>query len=432
MPVSGRAGGLSGVAGTELPASFASLARARRVPGAQFAVYRNGRRTAAVAGEAEYGSGRPVTSDLAFPIGSIGKAFTATVAMILVADGDLELDEPVGEYVPECPAAAALTLRQLLSHTSGLESGPDGGPSMRRYISGLRLIQPPGRAFSYSNAGFVLVGRLIEEVTGMSWWAAMESVLLRPLGITPAFVIDPEAATTRPIAAGHAVGADGRTRPVTQNLTIAEAPAGAIAASAADLVTFGLAHLDIGASVLPAEAAAEMRRPEPAADAFGLADRWGLGLALFDDWAGHDGTADGTWCQLRIDPVNKVVVALTSNASTGASLWTDLVAELAGQGLTVASGALMDIPTTSVPPPDSCFGRYRNGDLDYSITAGPDGPVLAVDDDPQALITFHAGVTFSMRDILTGQSMYAGRCLVDRDSGAIDRIQINGRLAVRC
>ncbi|MEV4314212.1 serine hydrolase domain-containing protein [Actinocrispum sp. NPDC049592] len=419
----------------ELSALFASMVRARRVPGAQFALFRNGRRAGAAAGEAEYGSGRRVTGDLAFPIGSIGKAFTATVAMILVADGDLELDEPIGQYVPECPAAATLTLRQLLSHTSGLESGPDGGPSMRRYVSGLQLIQPPGRAFSYSNAGFVLVGRLIEEVTGMSWWAAMESVLLRPLGIVPAFVVgpgDPDAATTRPIAAGHAVGADGRTRPVSQNLTIAEAPAGAIAASATDLVTFGLAHLDIGASVLPAEFAAQMRRPEPAADAFGLADRWGLGLALFDEWAGHDGTADGTWCQLRIDPVNKVVVALTSNASTGASLWTDLVAELAGQGLTVASGALMDVPETSVPPPESCFGRYRNGDLEYSIIPGPDGITLAVDDDPQALITFHEGLTFSMRDILTGQSMYAGRCLADRDSGRIDRIQINGRLAARC
>src|SRR5690349_17199600 len=71
VPVSGRAGGLTGVADSELSALFASMVRARRVPGAQFALYRNGRRTAAAAGEAEYGSGRRVTGDLAFPIGSI-------------------------------------------------------------------------------------------------------------------------------------------------------------------------------------------------------------------------------------------------------------------------------------------------------------------------------------------------------------------------
>jgi CubicO group peptidase (beta-lactamase class C family) len=373
---------------------------------------------------------------MAFPIGSIGKAFTATVAMILVADGDLELDGPIGPHLPELAGSpsGALTLRQLLSHTGGLESGPDGGSSMRRYVSGLKLIQPPGRAFSYSNAGFVLTGRLVEEVTGMSWWAAVESILLRPLGIEPAFVVAPQdIRTTRSVATGHAVNvADGRTRPVAQNITLAEAPAGAIAASATDLVAFGRAHIEAGRSVLPAEFAAEMRRPAPGADAFGMADHWGLGLALFDGWTGHDGTGDGTWCQLRIDPHGRTVVALTSNASTGAGLWDDIVGELGRQGLAVPSGSLLAVPEKSVAPPDGCTGSYLNADLEYSISAGDTGQLfLAVDGDQQATITFHEGLTFSLRDIHTGQSLHAGRCLVDPASGRIDRIQINGRLALR-
>jgi CubicO group peptidase (beta-lactamase class C family) len=401
------------------------------VPGAQFALYHDGRLTAVATGEALFGSGENVTAGLAFPIGSIGKAFTATVAMILVADGDLELDEPIGAQLPELTGpVAALTLRQLLSHTSGLESGPDGGPSMRRYVAGLNVVQPPGQAFSYSNAGFVLTGRLIETVTGMSWWDAVESILLRPLGVEPAFVVTQGGSTTRPIASGHAANVtDGRTVPVEQNITVAEAPAGAIAASATDLVTFGLAHVGIGQEILPAEFAAEMRRQH--ADAFGLADGWGLGLALFDGWAGHDGTGDGTWCQLRFDPVGRSVVALTSNASTGAGLWEDIVGELARRGLPVPSGSLLAVPTEYARPPDGCRGSYRNGDLEYSIIDGEGGQLLlAVDGDPQATITFHEGLTFSMRDTQSGQSMYAGRCLVDPASGRIDRIQVNGRLAI--
>jgi CubicO group peptidase (beta-lactamase class C family) len=385
----------------------------------QLAVYQDEKLT-------EVSAGQGIRDSVAFPVGSIGKAFTATVAMILVGDGDVDLDEPVGTYVPEAAGAVGdLTLRGLLSHTSGLESGPDGGPSMKRYVAGLKVVQPPGLAFSYSNAGFVLAGRLIEAVTGMSWQAAVESVLLRPLGIEPAFVLGPPPA--RPVTSGHSVNA-GRVVPVAQNLTPAEAPAGAIAASATDLVTFALAHLDD--DVLPAAQAAEMRRPH--VDAFGLADAWGLGLALFDGWAGHDGTGDGTWCQLRFDPATRTVVAMTTNASTGLGLWDDITAQLARHGLAVPSGSLTAVPAVSVPPPPGCLGDYHNGDLVYSIIKNGDGDLLlAVDDDPQALITFHDGLTFSMRDLLTGQQMYAGRCLAERGAERVDRIQVNGRLAIR-
>lgn len=330
--------------------------------------------------------------------------------MALVADGDLELDEPIGTHVPEL-AAGDLTLRQLLTHTSGLEAGPDGGPSTRRYIGALTTIQPPGLAFSYSNAGYVLVGRLIEAVTGMTWWAAVESIVLRPLGIEPAFVVGP--VTSRPIARGHSVN-NQKVLPVEQNITLAEAPAGAIAASATDLVTLGLELLDNE----------EMRTPHT--DAFGLADSWGLGLALYEGWAGHDGTSDGTWCHLRFDPTSRTVVALTTNANTGLGVWHDVALALG-----VPSGSMASVPVETVPPPKHCFGTYLNGDLEYSIVNNDRSQlVFAVDGDPQAEITFHPGLTFSLRDTQTGQSVYTGRCLVDA-AGRIDRIQVNGRVAIR-
>ncbi|MBP2319887.1 CubicO group peptidase (beta-lactamase class C family) [Kibdelosporangium banguiense] len=415
-----------GIAEAELSDLLVALAHAHHVPGAQFALCHDGQRVAVATGEAEYGTGRPVTADLAFPIGSITKAFTATLAMILVADGDLELDVPIGELVPEVRGgpAAVITLRQLLSHTGGLDSGSAGAGSVRKLITQARLILPPGQAFSYSNTGYVLAGRLIETVTGMSWWQAIESILLRPLGIPPAFVSSPEPAE-RVVAAGHSVNADGRTRPVVQDITLAEAFAGALAVSATDLVTFGLMHVN-GSPVLPAEYVREMR--EQVVDVFGLADGWGLGLARYDGWAGHDGTGDGTWCHLRFDPGSGTVAALTSNGSTGAGLWNDLVHELGRRGLPIPSGALMDVPEQTEPYPPGCVGRYLSGDTEYSIDARLR---LSIDGEPVATIAFHEGLTFSLRDTRTGQTLYAGRCLASPETGAIDRIQINGRLARR-
>nr|MBA2473567.1 beta-lactamase family protein [Pseudonocardiales bacterium] len=114
------------------------LARKHQVPGAQLAIHHGGETVAVEVGELEYGTGHGVTRDAAFPIGSISKTFTATLAMILVADGDLELDAPLGEYVPELgDLGNELTLRQVLSHTGGLAEGPDSVEvlaSIRRYV----------------------------------------------------------------------------------------------------------------------------------------------------------------------------------------------------------------------------------------------------------------------------------------------------------
>src|SRR5215469_9598894 len=97
------------------------LARKHRVPGAQLAIHHAGETACGEAGELEHGTGRRVTQDAAFPVGSITKCFTATVAMILVADGDVDPDLPVGDYIPGLGRPAGMaTLRQLLSHTSGL------------------------------------------------------------------------------------------------------------------------------------------------------------------------------------------------------------------------------------------------------------------------------------------------------------------------
>jgi CubicO group peptidase (beta-lactamase class C family) len=218
--------------------------------------------------------------------------------------------------------------------------------------------------FSYSNPGYALVGLLIEAVTGMTWAEAVESILLRPLEIKPAFVGLPGATSpARPVATGHSVNVTaGRTRPVRQCEAPAIAPAGALAVSATDLVKLGMTHVGTGMpTLLPAAQAALMRQPVPCADPFGLADGWGMGFALYRhesaDWIGHDGNADGTSCYLRIDPAGGWVVALTTNANTGAGLWRDLLAELDRAGIPVgpSGSATPGGPRTS--PPAGCAGQ---------------------------------------------------------------------------
>jgi CubicO group peptidase (beta-lactamase class C family) len=428
-----------------------SLARKHRIPGAQVAI-RHGDVTMAVeVGELEHETGRPVSSDAAFPIGSITKSFTATVAMILVADGEIELDVPIGEYLPELSngpddIGLDVTLGQLLSHTSGLPEGPEATElqacSLRRYVAEHcrldNLVVPPGTFFSYSNIGYVLVGHLTEVITGMTWWEAMESILLRPLGIEPTLLRTPGPHPVgRPVATGHSVNpSTGRIRPVEQSLALCEMPCGGLAVSAVDLVTFALMHLGATRPLLPPEYAERMRQPVPGAGAFGLADGWGLGLATFFDgdtvWFGHDGNADGTACYLRVEPVTGSAVALTSNANVGLPMWRDLVSELRHSGLAVADYSTVKTLARPTPPPPGCLGTFLNGDTEYSVTAGEDGDVcLVIDGDLVARLVLHEGLVFSQEDPASGQRMHAGRFLRDPITGGVDRIQVNGRLARR-
>lgn len=152
-----------------LTLTMTALVEKHQVPGAQLAVHCGGATVTVEVGELEHGTGIPVTRETAFPIGSISKAWTATLAMILVADGDLELDASLDEHLPELDdLGRELTLGQLLSHTSGLACSPDAPDlstlSMRRYVREYcrrqDLILPPGTGFSYSNRNYILVGHL--------------------------------------------------------------------------------------------------------------------------------------------------------------------------------------------------------------------------------------------------------------------------------
>jgi CubicO group peptidase (beta-lactamase class C family) len=420
-----------------LSETLSAATRKYRVPGAQLAIHLGGKTMAIEVGELEYGRGFPVTRDAAFPIGSITKTFTATVAMILVADGDLELDAALGEYLPELgDLGHEVTLRQVLSHTAGFAAEPASQQvptaSIRRYVLDHcrreNMVLPPGVGFSYSSIGYVLVGYLIESITGMTWWDAIESMLLRPLGIEPAFVNAPgRRLPARPVATGHSVNTTvGRIRPVGQSLLPADAPTGGLAVSAVDLLRLGLMHLGGGMpALLPTAYAEQMRQAVPGAEPCGSADGWGLGLAVFASGSaesvGHFGALDGTDCNLRLDPFGDCIVALTSNASPG-GMWHEMVEELHKVGLPFMDWSCIEWSKHPMVPPLDCVGVYVNGNSELLVSVTETGSLgLAVNGGARQELVLFEDLSFSFRD----RPAVRGRFMRDPVTGDVEQIQAN-------
>jgi CubicO group peptidase (beta-lactamase class C family) len=393
--------------------------------------------------------GGPGTAALRFPFASVTKLFTATVAMQLVGDGDLELDAALGQYGEEFAAApgglgTAVTLRHLLSHTSGLVCDlDDGHQSLRGYVAAAGkpdLLFPPGSAFSYSNAGFALVGRLIESAVGTPWREAMDSFLLHPLGITPAYVPGPGPSVPGPpVASGHAVTAAGPV-PVETRVPAALAPAAALAGTAEDLVAFARLHAEardrtLGA-LLDDDGTAAMRRPAPGAGPYGLADGWGLGWARYGPadrpWLGLDAMGGGTTCNLRVRPQDGTVLALVTDSTAGLALWRALTDRLRAQGTDVGAAPgerPRAHPAPGSPPAAGRAGTWRNGTLEYHVTGG-DGAPLHLEDDTGARyrLDLDGDGTFSAHRTDIPEAPYTGRFLTDPGIGNSCLMQFAGRV----
>lgn len=433
---------------SELQHRLDALARAHRVPGAQLVLDTGTETVALHTGVADTGTGEPFTEDTAVPVGSLTKPYTAALVMLLADDGDLDLDEPAAEYLPELRQLPEVTIRHLLGHTGGLPTGPDSDAAARttatRYLSAVctaaDALFRPGTDFSYSNAGYVAAGRLVETVTGMPWHEAVRALLLEPFGTGPVFV--DTAAPGRPLATGHALNAaTGLARPVRQNLAPLEAPAGALLASAADLAALGAALVG-RAKALPPHVAEPMRRPQPGARPGALADGWGTGVALYRQderfWCGHDGNAMGTSCHLRADPDSGVVVAFTGNAGAATALWRELADELReSAGIRVPAaiapvGAAGPVPLAEAAALAECAGDYRNGVVRYRVEAAGDGPAtLSVDGDLRLPLRCYSDLSYDLLDPDTGRPEPGGRFHRNASTGRIDRVQVSGRTARR-
>lgn len=247
----------------------------------------------------------PLTTEAPSAIGSVTKTFVAAVVLSLAEDGRLALDDAVSRYLPQLPIAREVTIRQLLSHTSGVADlfGPmqaalTSAPE-RAYTPAevLRLAGPawfsPGAGFAYSNTNYVILGQLIEKVTGQPVARVLDERLFEPLGLTSASL-------------GEGIGEDER-QVLQKAWATSFWTSGAITASARDLARWG-ADL-YGGRVLEPSSLTHMTTFSK--------DDYGLGaqrLQLGDETAyGHSGLI-GTYTSLLVYlPREQVTVAVLAN-----------------------------------------------------------------------------------------------------------------------
>jgi dipeptidyl aminopeptidase/acylaminoacyl peptidase len=349
-----------------------ALAARHGVTGAVLGIVHDDDLAQAAYGVLNKDTGIVTTTDSVFQIGSITKVWTSTVVMQLVDEGRLDLDAPLVELLPELRLAdpdvtKQVTMRHLLTHTSGIDGDVftdtgRGDDCLEKYVARLDEVgqnHPLGVTWSYCNSGFVLMGRVIEKITGQTWDEALRERLFTPLGLQHTVTL-PEEALLHRAAVGHVAegGGDPQRAPVW-GLPRSVGPAGLIGASAADVLAFAGMHLRGGVAadgtrVLSEAGAATMTdKHADLPDKHTLGDSWGLGWIRFD-WdghrlIGHDGTTIGQNAYLRLLPSQGLAVTLLTNGGHTQDLYQDLYreifAELAGVAMPKPLAAPAQPPT---------------------------------------------------------------------------------------
>lgn len=265
-------------------------------------------------------SSRPVNVDSSFRIASISKVVTAETVLELVDQGLLQLDEPIVGRVADNigliladDRARNITIRQLLSHTSGIsnflqiffEAGSYDQMGMLSEALSVQLASEPGSTFKYGNVSYVLLGKAIELVTGLSYQEAAKQLVLTPLGLGSFRLVGT-----------YEFGPSDALHAVSGNRTYMEqlGPAGAWVATAADVAKL-LDSLDPqspSGHVISSESMDLMKLPATPAPVGPLWD-YGLGLRLFvsGEW-GHSGSIENVHAMVVHRPDGLVVSVLVN------------------------------------------------------------------------------------------------------------------------
>ena len=285
------------------------------LPGGAMAVYTPGEGLR-LGAHGRAGPDRPMTPDTPLFIASISKSLTAAAAMQLVERGLLDLDEPVTTYLPgfrlaEPGAADGITARHLLGHTSGISEGTyapgvPGDASLAEAVAdlgGARTMAEPGEQFAYFNAGYAVIGLLIEEMSGMTYGEYMRREIFEPLGMDSTHT-DLASARAAGLAGGYGF-LFGRPIPREQDFSTRDLPAGFILSTARDMGHFLEALLHGGGRgdrrILSSAGVAEMMRVED-----GAPESYGLGLVVRAEEGNrivtHGGSLDNFSSQMVLLP----------------------------------------------------------------------------------------------------------------------------------
>lgn len=317
--------------------------RARlRIPGVSASiVFADGATWIGTAGAADVGARTPVTANTAFSIASISKTFLAALVLDLSAEGRFALEDAVAPLLPEIDLPRGVTIRMLLDHTSGLhdyflnpridsalQSEPSTSWTAARSLGYvLRPYFAPGTGWQYSNTNYLVLGLLVERVTGRPLAAEIRERYLDPLGLDATFYQAAER-PTGPLARGYRLtGSGGSTRAVDladgsgiapfRSVVTASGGAGSLAATSLDVARWARAlyggdaidgpSLALMLSGLDGVSGAQSRVP------YGL----GVQALLIDDRPtfGHSGRFLGFRAVMRWLPDEELAIAVLTNQS---------------------------------------------------------------------------------------------------------------------
>ena len=352
-------------------------ASAHSVPGAAIGVLREGEVASASWGIADVRTREPVTPETRFAVGSLAKSMVATALARLAADGALSLDDPATGHVPELRGsgwAESVTIRDLLANRSRLPlraalefSDFEGADDdvLARFAAEVAIGEPMGEFWSYTNAGWCVLGRALEKSTGLTWEEAMRATLLAPLGMneTTFVMLSP----AEPRATGHEVTGTG-TVPAEPWTPRALGPAGStLLSTTTDILRFARRHLEDPALAVLRETHEEIR-------IHGWLDAWCLGQARFD-WEGGpvwgwDGLISGERAVLRLLPEQRSAIVVLTNGSTGRAMCRSLLRELTSECFGMSEPALQLEPSPGAAGDLSRFaGVYAWPDRSWTVRA---------------------------------------------------------------
>lgn len=296
----------------------AELAK-QQIPGLALAVVKDGKlaKTAGY-GLANVAEKTPAQPDTVFRIASVGKQFIATGILLLVEDGKLKLDDRLDTFLEDVPPTwAPLTVRRLLSHTSGLvRESPGYVPILRQPdINVIRAAYPlplqftPGEKYQYSNVGYFTLAEIIRRKSGQPWPEFMAARVFKPAQLSATATTDQPPRGPR--ATGYA-GKDGNWTPVVDALAVR--PSGAFHSTVLDLARWDTL-LD-GDTVLKAASRKEMWTPITLNDGkpYGYGLGWTVATKDGRQVIRHGGSQSGFRTEFMRFPKERVTIIVLANS----------------------------------------------------------------------------------------------------------------------
>jgi len=324
-------------------------------------------------GLADVESKRAITPETPFRLGSITKQFTAAVVLQLVGEGKLSLDDPLSKFFPDWPQPGArATVRQLLNHTSGifdfskipgfLGSEKTLKPMTTTDLLAVTRSRPavadPGTRWEYNNGGYVILGAIIEKVTGTPWHQQVVERIAKPLDLKSIrYAVDAEAGS----ALAHGYSKDGEQYRESRRVHMSVAgAAGGLVGSVADMAKWAQA-LHHGKVLSPA---LYKEMTSPARLTTGKTETYGMGFRLRQIRGRaafvHGGAGKGIDTDSVYIPADDIFVAVFSNTDdpqTDPSLLTRRLAALA-LGEPIPTFTRVSVDPASLEP---LFGAYSKG-----------------------------------------------------------------------